>query len=423
MKAALRWIASNLPLMILAFVLATLAWVVAAEEADPTRTEPYPHEIPVTPFGLSEGMVVVGELDESVLVTVRAPESVWRSIGTNDFSAIVDLTGMEAGTYEVPIEVNLREQPSNLTWKPGYLTLELARWAEQSVPVRVPIDGEPALGYLMRAPTAVPRQVMVSGPSTYVAQVVEAATPVSVQDANVTIEGEFSLQALDSAGQPVPHVTLIPAVVNVRVPIELSGYYSPLTVRVVYEGSPAFGYHITYISVEPSTVTVRGAPDAIAALPGYIETEPVDVEGAQADIVRQPTLDVPSSVVIVSGQPVTVTVFIEAIQSSLTMEITPTLQGLEPGLTATVSPDTVEVFLSGPLAQLETLEADDVRVVLDLFGRRRGTYQIEPQIVVPEGVTAQSILPATVQVEILTAPTPGPTPTSSSSPIPTPTED
>jgi YbbR domain-containing protein len=422
-KAALRWIVSNLPLMLLALVLAVLAWVVAAEEADPTRTERYPSEIPVVPSSLPEGMVIVGELDESVLVTVRAPESVWRSIGANDFSATVDLTGLEAGTHELPVEVNLRRQPSNLAWEPESLIVELAPWAEQSVPVNVSVLGDPALGYLMQVPVAIPRHVAVSGPETHVIQVVEATTQVSAQDAKATIEGEFPLQALDGEGQPVSNVTLTPAMVDVRVPIELSGYYSPLTVRVVYEGSPASGYRITYIAVEPSTVTVRGAPDVIAALPGYIETEPVDVEGAEANIVRQPALEVPPNVAVVSGQPVTVSVVIEAIQSSLTMEITPTLQGLDPALTATVSPETVEVFLSGPLAELEALEASDVHVTLDLFDLERGTHQVEPQVIVPEGLIAQSILPATVQVEILTPPTPTPVSTTSLSPIPTPTED
>ena len=34
MKAALRWMASNLPLAVLALVLATVAWTIAVEEAD-----------------------------------------------------------------------------------------------------------------------------------------------------------------------------------------------------------------------------------------------------------------------------------------------------------------------------------------------------------------------------------------------------
>jgi len=423
-KAALRWMVSNLPLMVLALIMATLAWVVAAEEADPTRTDRYPQRIPVTLSGLPEGMIIVGEEpDEQVQITMRAPDSVWRSIRADDFSVTADLTGLEPGTHEVPIEVSLRKQPVSLTWEPEYLTLELASWAERSVPVHLQVEGEPATGYQPGAPVVVPRQVTVSGPSTYVSRVVEAAAQVSVQDADADVEDRFSLQPLDSEGQPVANVSLDPAVIDIRVPIELSGFYRPLTVRVVYEGHPASGYRITYISIEPSTVTVRALPEVIEALPGYVETEPISVENAKTDIVRQPQLDIPPNVVVVSGQPVTVTVFIEAIQSSLTMEITPTLQGLGAGLTATVSLEAVEVFLSGPLAQLEEMETDDVQVILDLFELEPDTYQIEPQVIAPEDVTVQSVLPATVQVEIFDIPTPTPTPISPPSPLPTPTEE
>jgi len=173
---------------------------------------------------------------------------------------------------------------------------------------------------------------------------------------------------------------LTPEIVNVHIPIERSSYYCSLGVKVVLEGEVAPGYRVTNVSVEPPEVTVFGTPDVIEALPGSIETEPIDVEGAQADVIVRPALNISSSVAIVSDQQPEVRVSIEAIQSSLTMEITPELQGLRPGLTATVSP-----------AMLEILEAGDVRVVLELFDLPRGTHQLEPQVVVPEGLTAQSV--------------------------------
>ena len=410
MRATLRWIVSNLPLMILALILAVLAWVVAVEEEDPTLEERYPQPIPVTPPELPEGMVIVGDFDERVQVTVRAPESVRNSLKVDDFTATIHLAGLDAGVHKVPVQVVLHKYPSQVMLvEPEYVTLEMEPRAERTVPVHVQIEGEPSLGYFMRAQISASREVTVSGPSTYVARVVEAATQVSVQNAKSTIEGEFQLQLQDSEGQSVPYVMLTPAVINVRIPIEPSGYYRALGVKAVLEGQIAPGYRLTYISVEPPTVTVFGVPDVIAALPGFIETEPVDIEGAQADVIERPTLTVPPNVIVVPGQPpVEVKVSIEAIQSSLTMEVTPELQGLGPGLTATVSPETVEVILSGPLPLLETLEANDVHVVLDLFILSLGTHQIEPQVsqvVVPEGITAQSILPATVQVEISVMPT------------------
>ena len=409
-RAMLRWMGNNLPLMMLALILASLAWFVAMREEDPILEERYPQSIPVTLPQPPGGMVVVGEFDERVQVTVRAPRSVLKTLTADDFTATVDLTDVNAGVHQVPVQVTLNKQPAQVVLvEPEHVTLELEPRTERSVPVHVQVEGRPALGYLRRTPIVVPHEVTVIGPSTYVTRVVEAATVISIKDANADIEEELRVEPQDDEGQPVPYVTLTPETVNVRIPIEPSGYYRSLAVKVVLEGEVAPGYRITNISVEPPTVTVFGAPDVIEVLPGYIETEPIDVEGAQADVAVRPALRISPTVAIVSGQQVEVRVSIEAIQSSLTMVITPTRQGLEPGFTATVSPESVEVILSGPLPLLETLEASDVRVVLDLFGLSPGTHQIEPQVVVPEGVTAQSINPATVQVEIFIALTPTPT--------------
>ncbi len=397
--------------MVLALILASVAWVVAVEKSDPTDETRYSQPIQVTLSGLAKGMTVVGEFDEHVQITVRAPNSILESLTIDDFSTTIDLTGLDAGVYKALVQVTLNKEPSRVTLvEPEYVTLELEPIAVRSVPVRVLTEGEPALGYLRRTQVAVPDEVTVSGPSTYVAQVVEAVATVSVQNADADIEGEFQLQTQDGEGQPVPYVTLTPEAVNVSIPIEPSGYYRPLAIKVVLEGQVDPNYRITNISVEPPTVTVFGVPSVIEALPGYIETESINVEGVQADVIAQPILSVPPSVTIVPGQQVVeVRVSIEAIQGSLTVEIAPERQGLEPGLTAIVSPETVEVILSGPLPVLEALEADDVRVILDLLDLPVGTHQIKPQVIVPEGVTAQSINPATVQVEISSVPPPTPT--------------
>lgn len=409
MKATLRWMTSNAPLLILSLILGVLAWVVAVEEGDPTREERFPQALPVTLVNLPEGMTIVEVFDEEVEVTVRAPDSVWNSLKVDDFTATADLTELGTGIHEVPIHLVLDKHPSRVTqFEPEDITLVLQPEAEQTVPVHVQVEGEPTLGYLKRASVVDPREVKVSGPSTYVAQVVKAATRVSVEGATADIEGKFQLQPLDSEGQPVPYVELALERVDVRIPIELSTYYRPLAVKVTLEGQIAYGYRITEISVDPPSVTASGHPSVIAALPGFIETEPISIERAQADIVERPALNIPSGVSVVMDEQPVVRVSIEAIQSSLTVVITPQIQGLDPGYTTTVSPETVVVILSGPLPVLETLEDDDVRILLDLFGLLPGTHQIEPQIAVPEGVTAQSINPATIQVEVAIAPTPTP---------------
>jgi YbbR domain-containing protein len=412
-KAALSWLASNLPLMILALILAPLVWFVAVEEEDPTIEEQFSQPVPIKLSGLPEGMVVVDDVErtEYVQFTVRAPQSVWNSLEVDDFTASINLAGLGPGTYEAFVQWTLDKQPSRvLEVEPQSVTLSLDRQIERAVPIHVQVVGKPALGYLRRALILEPSEVTVIGPSTYATRAVEATASISVQDVSTDVEGRFQLQLRDSEGKSIPHVTFTPEVVNARVPIEQSSYYRSLPIRVVLEGQVAPGYRVTDITVEPPTITLFGAPDILDALAGFIETQPINVDGVQEDVIERPVLNKSPDVMVVPGQElVRVEVSIEAIQSSLTVNVAPGIQGLEPSFTATVSPDTVEVILSGPLPRLETLEAEHVRIILELFGLPAGIHQIEPLIVAPEGLTVQSVNPATAQVEIVALPTPTPT--------------
>jgi YbbR domain-containing protein len=409
-KAAFQWIAGNSALMVLALILAVLAWVVALEESDPTIEARYAQDIPVTLTGLPEGMIIVGSFDESVQATIRAPQSIWNSLGVDDFDVIVDLANVDAGMHRLPVQLTLSKQPSRIVaLEPEYVSLELERHVEQTMPVQLQVEGEVTLGYLKRPPIVDPLQVTVSGPSTYVSRVVEVVARISVQDSVADVTERLRVQLRDSQGHSIPYVTVVPDTINVRIPVEQSVYYRPLVVKVTLTGTLPSGYWITGISVDPPSVTVFGIPDVLAALPGHIETEPISLEGAQTDVIERPALITPPNVSIVMSEQPVVQVSVEAVQSSLTVVVTPTIQGLGPGLTSTVVPEKVELILSGPLPVLEALEHGDVRVVVDLFGLGSGTYPIEPGIVVPEAVTAQSILPATLQVEISLAPTPTPT--------------
>lgn len=408
MKAILRWIVGSLPLMVLALILSIVSWFVAVEDEDPTISGRYTEPIPISLTGLPDGMMLMEVSQREMRVTLRATESVWASLTPDDFSAVSDLTGLDAGTHQVPIDVTLDKEPADIREiAPQAITVRLELRRVEVIPVRVAIEGEAPLGYLRRSPAITPTEVTVAGPASNVDQISEAVVTISVQGETGDVEGSYVVRAIDEAGQAVSGVSVAPERVDARVPIELSGYYRFLAVRVVIEGQVADNHRITDILVDPPTVTVFGAPDVVAGLPGFIETEPISVTGETTDVVERPSLILPENVTLVSGQkPVEVIVAVEPVQGSRTVNVPPTIQGLGPGLTATIPLDTIAVVLSGPLPVLEALEPGDVRVVLDLFGLEAGQHEIQTRAVVPAGVSAQSIFPAVVQVEIAAAVTP-----------------
>ena len=103
---------------------------------------------------------------------------------------------------------------------------------------------------------------------------------------------------------------------------------------------------------------------------------------------------------------------ISPIQTSLTLlNQTINVTGLTEGLTAQISPQTVDVIISGPLPMLDALAPQDILVTVDARGLAAGTYQLTPSVdVLVDNVVVESILPGTVEVVITASGTATPKP-------------
>jgi YbbR domain-containing protein len=404
-----RWLESSVALMFFALVLAAFAWIVATEEEDPTVTDAFPHPIPVQPIQLAQGLVIVGELDQELTVTVQAPRSIWDELQAGDFRATVDLSGLDKGTHEVPIDVEVDAEPARLEYSPDRVTIDLAVNVAQALPVQPVLEGSLAVGYDVVTTTITPDQATVSGPSDYVIKVVQIAAVVQLDNATANVVGETGLVALDADGKPVPFVTITPPVVQASIEVEHSVNYKALAIAAPQRiGEVAPGYQITGVSIDPPAVTVYGSTEVIAALPSFIEVEPINIDGAEEAVVAQASLLVPSGVTLLPAQAVEITISVDPIPGNLTIEVPVELTGLGEGLSADLSAERVEVFLTGPLPILDALTESDIRVVVDLTGLARGTHTLEPVVDTPEGVAVQSLLPATLRVEISAGATPTP---------------
>ncbi|MEK7324193.1 MAG: CdaR family protein, partial [Chloroflexota bacterium] len=194
-----------------------------------------------------------------------------------------------------------------------------------------------------------------------------------------------------------------------------------VAVKAVVVGQVASGYSLTNYVVSPLVVTVFSSdPALVANMPGFVETEPLDISDANDDKEARLSLKLPEGVSLVSPQTtVLVQASIDAIVTSTTIERELEVQGLGQGLSAAISPTTVVVILTGPVSTLDALTPEDVHVVLNLLNLPPGVHQVSPEVVdLPERVTAKTISPATIEVLITAGPV---TPTSTPTPTATPT--
>ena len=402
----LDWLSKNVRTFILAFFLALAVWISAVTSADPDETRTYPTPVSIEIVGQDPGLVITNTYTKQIDVVLRAPKSVWTRLttGNDTVRAVVDISNLSAGTHQVPIQVQVSVQPVRiLPITISSLELVIESLLTKTIPVEINVHGTPALGYQAQKLVLSSTDVVVSGPESVVQRVKKISASLDITGVRQNVESEVNLQALDDNNLVLEGLNLTPSSIKVTVPVVQQGGYRDLAVKVVVSGRVANGYRLTSILVNPPVVTVFSSNTAlIDSLPGYVETAHLDLNGVSADIETSLALNLPEGVSLLGDQTVLVQVGISPIEGSLTIPGRPvTVTGLSAGLVASVSPLTVDLYLSGPLPMLDALISTDILVNVDVTGLAPGTYQLTPTVTfLITGIRVETILPGTVEVII-----------------------
>lgn len=403
---AVNSVRNNKSLALLSLVLALGLWVYVTDEENPTVTDLLPMPMTVEPINVPAGLAVANVL-ETVSVRISAPDDLWQRLSVDDLRATADLSGLPAGEHDVPVRVRPARGRSNLRVVevfPSRVRVRLEPVTQREVPVVVNIVGSPPLGYELGEPTASPSQVTVVGPKDTVELVEAAVTNINMTGATADIQQTFALTPRNlSRGFTVDGVTLNPANVTVKIPVTQKVFNRTYVVSASLRGSPAPGYRVTAVEVEPAAVTVLGSLTALQALT-VITTEDVDIGGATADVVRNARLRLPEGITPYGHQIVLVRVRIGVIDGEVVMSVAPTWQDLPAGLALSYITPAVLVKVVGPLPLLQTLSPQDIVVTVDLSGLTEGRHLLSPRVEVPSELQIGDVQPPQVEVVLTTTP-------------------
>lgn len=402
----LRWIANNYKTFLWALALSIAVWISAVTAADPDETRTLPDAVPVEIIGQSSNLVFGNEIPKSVEVTLRAPASVWKLIDANPqlVRVILDVSGMSSGEHTSDLQIQVNARPIQvISISPQTITFTLEPLIRKTLEIDLSIVGEVAIGYQVGEVSSQPVQISIAGAQSQVEKAMRARVTVDVNGIRENFDQILNIEILDETGQPVTGLTLSPDSAHVILPVSQQGGYRDVAVKITVVGRVASGYRLTDLSVFPPIVTVfSNDPNLVSSLPGVIETQPLDLQNARDDINTRLALILPEGVSVVGEQTVLVQAGVSAIEGSVTLanqiiEIV----GLGNGLTAVVSPLSIDVILSGPLPLLDTLTRQSIRATVDLTGLVPGTYQIQPRIeILIANIVVESILPNAVEVVI-----------------------
>ena len=403
----MKWFLRNLGSLFLALILSLAVWVSAVTSADPDEVREYPQTVSLEIIGQDPGLVIVGSLPARVAVTLRAPHSVWNQLNASSgqVRAILDLSGLETGAHNLQIQTQVNVRPVRVvSVSPQTIQLRLEKLKTITLPVQLLLRGEPAVGYEAGHAKVNPDSIVLSGPESQILKIIRAQVEISIAGVRQDVQNSLPLQLQDAAGSLITGVSTNPENIQVSVPIAQQGGYRDIAVKVNVRGQQAGGYRVTNISVYPPVLTVYSRnPALVTDMPGYIETEPLNLNGASQNVDTHLQLVLPTGVSIVGDQTVLVQVGIAPIEGSLSLTGIPVeVTGLKAGLSAQISPGLVDVILTGPLPLLDKLTPGDIKFIVDLTGLETGTHQAVPQAqILISDIRVQSINPGTIEVTIV----------------------
>ena len=364
-----------------------------------------------------DAYVLTGDLG-FVTVRYRVANDQAGAIAADAFQATVDLSAydMERSPepQQLPVEVTTDlEGVQILGREPTTVRVEIDSIEVRSVPVEVDLGDVPE-GLETGEPALSDDEVEVRGPASIVGQVDRAVALVAIPASGIDVNEPVLVRPVDVRGQPlgVGQLDVDPETVSVQIDVEPVETTATVTVRPVIEGTPAPGFALEALRVEPSAVTLRGLPEDLAEITD-LATAPLSIEGLSADEEFQAELELPENVTLADGgeATVTVTATIGPSVSSRTFVLGVICQNAGsnaclPGL------EQVAVTVSGPGEVLGGLSAADLTPILDVSGLGPGSHTVTPALGgLPDGAELLSISPGTVPVVIQAPATPAPEPT------------
>jgi YbbR domain-containing protein len=403
-----RLLVHNWPLKLAAVGLATLLYggLVVSQS---TRTLPdivLPIDVEGAP---ADGFQLI-TIDPVTEIRYFAPSGVKPL--SSDFQATIDLSGIlpGSGRHLVPVHVtSIDDRITVVGVTPAAVTIDLDRLGEKSVDVVVD-HGPASPGLELGDESVTPATVVVSGPATVLERVVGARASVVIQQSGIDVDQEVDLVAVDGLGEAVGQVDIEPHTAHVTIPVFSDRETRTLPVNPVVTGDPAPGFEIAGVTVEPPVMLVEGDADQLAELV-RVDTKQIVMTGVSSDRSVSVGLDLPTGILPVGTDTITVTVTLRPVTETRTFNAGVRLIGAGRGLSYTVDTDRILVTIGGSVADLDRLSGTALVVDLDVTGLQPGTRVVPVSLDLPTGATVVSASPATVTVTITApAPTPSPTP-------------
>ena len=371
--------------------------------------------LPVEAINQPDGAYPLTQQLGTVNVQYRLSSTAPERVTADSFSVTVDLStyDMELAPQRQSLQVqvaSLQEGVEILSWLPRTVPVALDRLAQRQVRVEVETGDVPE-GLAIGTPRLSQDVVTASGPQSQLGRVERAVARVQIFESGIDVrQPQVLLVPVDVDGREVESIELEPQAITVEIDVRTVVTSKTVPIRPILNGSPAEGYQISAVTVEPSVITIFGLPDALEPVV-EVTTQPIAIGNADANLARDVQLVLPEGTRLAEDVAApTVTVAIRPATATRTYLVGVICEGAPDGSACLPEQSQLAVTLRGQATALAGLDPADLTPVLDASGLGPGEHELTPTFSLPSGVDLVTVSPGTVTVVIRPPATPTPAP-------------
>lgn len=380
---------NNLLYKVIAVVLALLLWLYVNNQENPVTDQIF--TVPLEERGL-ESKLTISERPSFVKVRLQGQRKVLDDMSSRDIQAFLELSSLDVGQHIAEVHVSVPEKTQLVSVTPSNinLNLEVLTTAQYTVNVSYS-DNTPAQGYLALKPILTPTQVLLSGPEDKLKEVDLVYVEVDLGEYGFNYHQNLPIKVEDEKGNLLlDWISVTPSQVDVLVPIVHESPSKTVPLKVPISGTPGEGYGVSRLVVEPEFVTVMGEIQGINGLDS-LTTEPINIEGAELDVVKQVEISLPKGITINREVYVTAVVRIEKTKDKYFTGLPVLAKNVPKGLTAELSEPSVMLTVVGVNSLMGRMMGADAEIYVDLKDLPIGEHQVPVQVELPQGVSLKEI--------------------------------
>ncbi|HCF51555.1 MAG TPA: hypothetical protein DER60_14810 [Syntrophomonas sp.] len=210
--------------------------------------------------------------------------------------AYVDLAGYEAGSFDVPVQVEPGSGAILTSAQPRVVQVTLAGQQERVFTVVHQVVNNPPQGYELLDISVTPDKCLVRGEQAFISKIDHIVGEVDLSQTTDIAAHTVNLEARDATGKLVSgNFELLPRQATVHAVVAPKQSAREVPVTVISNGFAAPGFQVTNVSAQPALVKVMGNSGIVENM-GDIKTELLDLTGKDQSFQQEVSLQTPQGV-------------------------------------------------------------------------------------------------------------------------------